>query len=342
MREVLKLEKSIKLDKKDSIFRRHFWLFVLLTMFTVVSLCKVVPKVYAFSDWHQVDNSFNAFIEGFRETVFSKMTEAYKTFEEFMNPRSGDAKFNLSFVKVIEALAQSMVILYMLLNMIQEAQKGDPSLDYWTKIFLRTAIAMIVIISISSIMENLYKLGGYLIDQAGTIVTGASDTGGGDRAAWINALSKLPGLEDIGDVLGGAAGEVPKDPINWYKLQHAGDIIKVLNYIVWFPMAVCVFLMFSAIFEIKIRQLFAPLAVAAISYEGARGSGVRYLKKYFGCFLKIVIYFGIAGIGSLLTIHFLKEVDKGNMYVILTLLSNVVAGLSMMQSAGLGDEIIGA
>lgn len=339
------MENTKALTSKDSIFKRYFWVFVLLAIVAVVVCFNVVPKVMAFSDKPQVENSFNAFIEGFKDTLFDRMLSYYKKFSEFMSPKTSESQFNSGFVDFVQALAQAMVVLYMLVNMIQEAQKGDPTLDYWTKIFLRTAVAMLMVMMIAQIISSLYDLGGAIIEKAGQgMMQSKVELTNPNKEQWANAIAKLPGMKDVGEILGsGAKGaDAEKAAVNWYKLQGVGQISKMLNYIVWFPMGVCIFLMFSAIFEIKIRQLFAPIAVAAISYEGARGSGVRYLKKYLGCLFKIVIYFGIAGIGSALTRHFLSQIGKDEINVVFALLSNVVAGLAMMQSGGIGDEILGA
>ena len=43
----------------------------------------------------------------------------------------------------------------------------------------------------------------------------------------------------------------------------------------------------SNVVEIVLRHLMLPLAIANISHEGVRSAGVRYIKKYFGCFIKI-------------------------------------------------------
>lgn len=340
------MENTKTLVSKDSIFKRYFWVFVLLAIVAAVVCFNVMPKAFAaFSDKPQVENSFNAFIEGFEDTLFDRMLDYYKKFSDFMQPHNSGSQFKTDFVSFIQALGQAMVVLYMLVNMIQEAQKGDPTLDYWTKIFLRTAVAMLMVMMISQIISGLYDFGGAIIEKAGQgMMQSAGEATRPNKEQWADAIAKLPGMKDVGEILGsGAKGaDAEKAAVNWYKLQGVGQISKMLNYVVWFPMGVCIFLMFSAIFEIKIRQLFAPVAVAAISYEGARGSGVRYLKKYLGCLFKIVIYFGIAGIGSSLTLHFLGQIGDDEINVVFALLSNVVAGLAMMQSGGIGDEILGA
>ena len=39
--------------------------------------------------------------------------------------------------------------------------------------------------------------------------------------------------------------------------------------------------------EIILRHIFMPIAIANVSHEGVRSAGVRYIKKYLGCFAKL-------------------------------------------------------
>jgi hypothetical protein len=112
-------------------------------------------------------------------------------------------------------------------------------------------------------------------------------------------------------------------------------------------MMVCIFLMFSAFFEIKIRYLFAAIAAASIAHEGTRGTGTRFFKKYLGCWVKISIYFVIAFIANQMFMGFYERAIESvsensfNINLLFMISTNLVAGMAMMQTSGLGDEIVG-
>lgn len=219
------------------------------------------------------------------------------------------------------------------------------STDYWQRVILNLVISLVVTLLATRIMGAIYELGNGLINNfiegfgEGVRITELSSK----KGDFAKLLSKIPGLESLGDIVGSSTNQV-----DYAKLTKVNEMLVVMEYVVWFPMVICVFLMYSAIFEIKIRELFAPLAVTSIMVEGSRGSGARFLKKYAACYLKIAIYFAIAYLGMALTKYFFNAAisnDINNtemsLNMIYMLMSNVVAGMAMMQTGGLADEILG-
>ena len=120
------------------------------------------------------------------------------------------------------------------------------------------------------------------------------------------------------------------------------------------PMLASMYLMYAMVFEIKLRQIFAPLAVAGIALEGPRSSGLRFLKKYLACYLRVTMYFAIAALGAMMTNYFyervittatinqLTKLDIGTTACLIMMFgSNALAAITMLQTGGLADEIIG-
>ena len=325
--------------------QKHSWLFLLVLMALSVLMYEAIPEAMAFTDRQQARQDFEDFMAGYSITSFEHMRKAYENFEGFID--GSKYNFSTTLTTFIEGVAMIMLVAYVGMALIKEAQKGEISMDYWTKIFVTSAVAIIALSAVPEIMQGLFGLGRLFIERAGqALEQGSYDVSVGTNQ-MADAISTIPSLRDFSDVMG--TGENAVNDVNWYQLQMAGSAIKVLNYIVWFPMIICIFLMFSSLFEIRIRMIFAPIAVASIAHEGARGAGVRFLKKYLACYIKIAIYFAIAALGTMLTQYFFGRLDselvgaKGiDINLILMLMANVVAGLAMMQSSGLGDEIVGA
>lgn len=350
----------------QNVIKKNYWFFILLGIAGIVCLFNIIPSVWAApTDYEVTVDKFESFLAGFGVTGFSKMVEAYTTFGNFLTDDGGLTTAVTGFVKGIAAF---MVLLYTLINMIKESQRGEIDMDYWFRIFASAAVAVLLVTSTNTVMNKLYDLGDMIttrIEQSlETAVAVDGDYADNEHSLMndnpyfenddsaetqklMTALKKFPGMENIEDIVGNDQNIAESQ---WYKMQNVSEMLTILQYVVYLPLIICIFLMFSAVFELKIRQMFAPIAVASVAYDGARSTGVRYLKKYLGCFMKIAIYFSIAAIGAMLTYFFYKQMitatgsnaeDKIFMAFLMMLLSNIVAGLSMMQSGGLGDEIVG-
>lgn len=99
--------------------------------------------------------------------------------------------------------------------------------------------------------------------------------------------------------------------------------------------------------ELGIRKLFVPLAVADIYKEGMRSSGMRYLKKMFSVFLKIVICIVSLFISVTLLDIAADNIGTADGYgtigAIVVMVVSLVIGISMMtKGAIIADEAIGA
>lgn len=354
-----------KRSKITRFCRRHYWLLLLLVIAAGVFLYTRIPAVQAIGGsnkqkW-QLRKEMDTFMEAYKTTTFSYMAEAYGKFARFTVT---DSLF--PFMKTVRTftmgLGYVLVVLFALVGVIRESQKGDISMDYWFRIFTVTVGAVIVIATINPIMDSLYMLGNSVIMQVEASITVDSARIVGEvtdeneeevRDKMEKALSNIPGLN--GDENGNNNLDMLLDDENqgnFAALQEACEMMEYLNLIVLIPMLLGMYLIIAAVFEVKIRQVFAPIAVATIASEGARSSGTRFLKKYVACFVKIAIYFFIAAIGADLTKYFFhaliampEEADaKSATYVInlaMMLLSNIIASMAMLQSGGLGDEIVG-
>ena len=369
-----------------SFLKKYGWILLLIIMVVAVITIYVMPEVSAatVNDQEWIDKWQN-FLSGFGVTIFDKMAEGYKVLTEFAS--SSDYSEASGVQSLVTGVAHVFVVLFMIIGIIKEGSRGEVDVDmiYWFRIFASTAIAVLMVTSISTVMSSLYNLGDYIITEVATSqmksLTGQKKltmdqiadskvqvqnkidfTGKEEEAKMVAILKNIPGFEYFGTVHD-AKGAGPTGQ-NYLPEQNMVQYLDMFMYVAYLPMLVALFLMYSAIFELKIRQILAPMAVATISFEGARGSGVRFLKKYLACFLKIAIYFLVAWIGYCLSMYFYKRIlnndnidtannkDKrkgaadvgapGVMDAIMMLLSNVVCAMAMMQTGGIADEVVGS
>lgn len=371
-----------------SFLKKYGWILLLIIMVVAVITIYVMPEVSAatVNDQEWIDKWQN-FLSGFGVTIFDKMAEGYKVLTDFATLNEYSEASGVQ--SLVTGIAHVFVVLFMIIGIIKEGSRGEVDVDmiYWFRIFASTAIAVLMVTSITTVMSSLYNLGDYIITEvatsqmesltgrdnitmdqiadsknSGVQVQNKIDFTGDNEKKMIAILKNIPGFEYLGavhDAKGaGKTGE------NYLPEQNMVKYLDMFMYVAYLPMLVALFLMYSAIFELKIRQILAPMAVATISYEGARGSGVRFLKKYLACFLKIAIYFLVAWIGYCLSMYFYKRIlnndnidtanleDKregaadigapGVMDAIMMLLSNVVCAMAMMQTGGIADEVVGS
>lgn len=339
-------------------FRSKYW----LASFAIVGIAGLLFSLFpeAFADYTNVQgvkDNFENFINGAQKTSVQFMGEAYKLFGEIFRPSYvteqtanslTGGKSAISFLPEIQAvivtLAGGAIAVFFTTNIIKEAQKGSElSNEYWQRVILNLVISLVATLLATRLMLAIYLMGSAVID---TFTNAIKDNplSGLDKDQFAQYLSKIPGMGSLPDIVGSNG----KNAVDYEKLKKANSVLVMMEYIVWFPMVISVFLMYSAIFEIKVRELFAPVAVSSIMIEGSRGSGARFLKKFAACYLKIAIYFIIAYFGMALTQYFFSKLGSStgeaegiNLAFICMLMSNVVAGMAMMQTGGLADEILG-
>ena len=337
--------KKIMLTRENIIkfVKKHYWLALFAVVFIGVVIMNAIPDVYATESMSQaeVKEKYEAFLLGYKETTFHYMKEALGTFSELSKQLTNTA-LGSAISDFILGFGQAMVVLCSVLGIIQEAHKtnGDVGEDYWLKVILYTATACIVILSIGEIMDKLFDLGVYVADSVSKKITVEYTINTDSLLGLIDGgdvNSSLPGAQHVAEIV-----QATSTNPTWYQMQGAGSFVSLLMIVAWAPMIVCCFLIFSALFEVSIRRLFAPIAVATIATEGGRSAGVKYLKKYVACFIKMAIYFAIAAMGAYVTWYFLKDAAAGSIQLILGLGANVLAALAMLQTGGIADEIVGA
>lgn len=344
-------------------WKRYWALGLLLTMLAYVLLAQIVPDVYA-QPYNQelLQRDLEQFLQGLQTTSLSMMKDAYTNCKELFDPDYMTTNSAIAGYKTItdfiRGIGFGMVIVYFLLAIIKESLRGeDFGMEAWTRLLVQLGLALTVIIFLPDILSALFKFGD-------TVITTFSDSlkpqkafsGMGARARAEEATSLASDIEkkllDAGNGKSGIPG-VPlankiknNEAVEFFEGQNMGMYLNLYSWVVHLPQLACMYLIYAAIFECKLRELFAPIAVASITYEGARSAGMRYLKKYLAIFVKMGIYYVIAAIGQVVTIYFFYKIPEATaeqvpIFLIMGLMGNVVAALTMMQMGGMADEIVG-
>ena len=350
-------------------FKKYHWIIMFFIMAAGVFLYSRIPAVQADSPVNHsgLSTDFKNFMRGFNQTNLKYMHEAYSAFKKFTENdgwfvahyNSAEGNTFSTFTKVVRemttGLAMAIVVIYGLYTLFSEITKGgETDMSLWFRVGASTVVAIYMITAVHPLMNGLYGIGDYVISSVEAIVEDGSpgdiDTEE-EEDLMAKKLSQIPGLS--GDEAGNNSLEKLLDEENdgnFFAIQEADKMLKYLQYVVYLPMLLSMGLIGTAVFEIRIMQAYAPIAVATIAIDGARSSGVRFLKKYFAVFLKISIYFFIAAVGAELTYFYfgqIKAIKDTSMTPALAidltfmLLSNAMAAMAMMQSSGLANEIVG-
>lgn len=346
----------------------------------------------------EIDNM----LSGIRVTNVKYMKEVYATFSDFANPGNANNTKDLidAATAFVTGLAIFFCVIFGLISLIKESQKGEIAEGYWTKVFVSTVVAVTVVANINMVMNALYDTGNAFIDGIVTVVDNTSSSvsqqqvpmSDADKQKILHMLSLMPPFNGYqsGTSIPGSSNQTssssstsstsssgstnttpspnPDDNLtigtiedvyygttnDYIASQYIHDLMTPMQLVGLLPMLASMYLMYAMIFEIKLRQIFAPLAVAGIAYDGARSSGLRFLKKYLACYLRVAMYFAIAALGSIMTNHFYgivlasnagtssSSLDLGTTVCLIMMFgSNALAAITMLQSGGLADEIIG-
>lgn len=390
-RKVLPLQKKMKiirfLQKKETrkLISRYRFVVMFLLLATMVLIAKQLRVVEASpANNALIRKEIDNMLSGIKTTNIKYMKQVYSNFSSVAAPNDGSYTSSLiqKATEFVTGLAIFFCVIFGLIGLIKESQKGEITAEYWTKVFVSTVVAVTVVANINMVMDALYKTGGAFIDGMITVVDDNTSLESqqvtmdeNKKKALLHALSLMPPFN------GYQSGTSVPDPNNpapdpnnpdenltvgtiedvyygttddYIASSYIHDLMTPMQLIGLLPMLASMYLMYAMVFEIKLRQIFAPLAVAGIALEGARSSGLRFLKKYLACYLRVTMYFAIAALGAMMTNYFyervittatinqLTKLDIGTTACLIMMFgSNALAAITMLQTGGLADEIIG-
>lgn len=181
-------------------------------------------------------------------------------------------------IGIFKGLAASLVILFFLIELLNEAQKDFVTFERLTVMLLRLLAVTVLIMNLEMIVNGLEELS-VLIFNAVKDLAGSSSNFFeifGESAATGYRYSEVE--KEMKDALGKAGIKqalmvVLQLLIPW--------LISRLCYVVAYVIAV------GRSIELIVRAIFSPIGVANLFEDGTRSSGFRYLKKFAACALQL-------------------------------------------------------
>lgn len=181
-------------------------------------------------------------------------------------------------IGIFKGLAASLVILFFLIELLNEVQKDFVTFERLTVMLLRLLAVTVLIMNLEMIVNGLEELS-VLIFNAVKDLAGSSSNSFeifGESAATGYRYSEVE--KEMKDALGKAGIKqalmvVLQLLIPW--------LISRLCYVVAYVIAV------GRSIELIVRAIFSPIGVANLFEDGTRSSGFRYLKKFAACALQL-------------------------------------------------------
>ena len=227
------------------------------------------------------------------------------------------------------SLGYALAIMFFIFQLIELSISERLTLETFIKSFAKLAVGIFFVGNASILYEYIKQFGEAftsLISKAGGYTGGAATLAPSDIQAQLSdAMIKM--CKENGELL-------------WLPFFVMGVIVAIIGIIGILILKIIAYVIcITRIIELEIRAAFLPIAFALLSDDGWKGSGGRYIRKFFaicaqaGC---IVLIGKIAsGINSAILVHITNAMKiTSSVKSALALLGAVLSGYIIMFAVG--------
>lgn len=256
-------------------------MLILLLLAFIISFCPL-PSVSAATDG---DNSMplsmmKTICSGISESISDALKKDSPIYTACIGDDAEIMQATKTFRDVLKTIAVFWVCSIAMIRCIHNIDQGKDPFSCVIKILIEIGIVGLFIIYSDKIASLCVELGIGLVDEAATAGFNPEsrkvDINLGDSGV-ANSIEKI---FDI--IIGSKAGQYVFNGMMQSNLRVA-YVMSTISQLL------AKFLVYQVLIEVGIRRIFTPLAVADVYGEGLRSPGVRYLKKFVACFLKLII-----------------------------------------------------
>lgn len=188
-----------------------------------------------------------------------------------------------------------LVFAYAVIEFLQMMQREEESTETILKILVITVVGFILVVYVYDIMKAIENLGNVLFTSITSEVDQLMSANGGvyvPEAAGV-AIS-AEGFDALSEAATEAVDAGDKTVKGASGIAAAGFIGSIMMYVTYYLIITSAY---ALLFQLVIRKIFAPIAVADCVSEGLRSPGARYLKNYFGTYIQIAIFSVVVALG---------------------------------------------
>lgn len=237
-----------------------------------------------------------------------------------------------AFMNGCGMIAFALAIAAALVRYYNNVDRGADPVEQFFKFLVEILIVGILMLKLADLIGYIAKIGSVLIEQVHKAAGGSSDN-------TVPLLYYLGFTKDKDD------NDVKIGGLKWLRAM-------AILFIPWiFSLLLTIasyFVAFSILIEIAIRRLFMPFAVADIYGEGLRSPGMRYIKKYFAAFIKIVVCLAVciitAQLNSLVSSELADDATLFSViaHIFMSIALNFTAVGVMLKGGEYANDIVGA
>lgn len=276
-----------------------------------------VPQ--AEEDYDSITGTMGAAVYEDMENTLEDMQKTDRDMEEitdillgtnsgFLDAVSGPNGLGTAVMNALKAFAFGLVMIFLFINILEEVMKGKMTMEAVTRVAIKLSITVFVIVYIGDIAKYLESLGAILVKTVNKRVVayefslrynmllkkGMIDSYTSNQVAYLKQAGlSTEAICDILPELKGSLAFVIDPKVKTLSITDAmPSLIETSGFAnAWYQtlkwsikaMSYTIFL------ELAIRKAFMPIAMVSILDSGVRSPGVRYLKKYFGVYLRMAI-----------------------------------------------------
>ena len=190
--------------------------------------------------------------------------------------------------KICTAVGMILVLAYGSIQVLQLLQREDESLETLIRILMTCILGYFFVIYVNDAMNAIEELGNLIFSSISDAIEHPEASSIKEAAgAAGNAISAAGFNFEEGAYAEEAAAETIEGVSNLINGGVAGFIGAILMYFTFYAILTSVY---GLLFEMVIRKIFAPVAMADFATEGVRSPGARYLKNYLGVYIRISIF----------------------------------------------------
>ena len=280
----------------------------------ILSVISVVYILFMFPTAHAADsikNTVNEMIQyinnGASQNIYDLFTDTYT---------DAALTFGTDFMTFCQGIGSVVAIVIMVSKLEESLARGRGDYDALAEGVIALSICLLVVLYSNDIINIINGLGNLIITAMATHVASGVNTG--------FAANPMPA----------ASGT----------LEAIGLLIKILPVYLLCKIEVLAVKMvaFSIILELGVRRIFFPLAIVDVYGEGMRSSGMRYMKKYLACWVRMALCIAVAYLGNLLitTVNSVGGVAAAD-----TFLNQIAIGYTtiavMLKGQDVANDIVG-
>lgn len=222
----------------------------------------------------------------------------------------------------VAVIGIALIFLYFLIDLLDEVQADNFTIERLIKKLITLTVAIVVVNIGGNILATICEFSDALIDDLSGVV----------------ALGSMQSMEDLYKGLIGLhqdAGFLSQIII--FLDMLAIIVENLIPYLLTYVLFLIVYLLsFSRFVEIVVRFVMAPIGIAQLVSGGAKGPGMRYIKKFASCALQGAVC--IVAYGSQQVIQ--NNADEVNSIFIAIILPLTILGF-LLKSGKIADDIVG-